>query len=284
MPDIQTRILRIRKHIARRRTRIEEQLAAGREHETVRRLGELLKAAEGFTKGMTEVTVTDWYATPPQPVTIPVDPALDRFANAEHYFKQARKRERSIPHQQKRLQKTLDLLHKVEKIERDLDAETPDVEAAAAQLIGLGFARFFPEENRPVEEQDETERLRTFTSSEGFTIHVGRSAEENDYLTFRVGRGKDMWLHVSGFHGSHVIIKLPKGQECPRRTLREAAALAIHYSKARGNFRQEVTCGPVCNVRKAARRQPGKVTIANPKYVKSDKKALEDVMKEGLEP
>ena len=146
-------------------------------------------------------------------------------------------------------------------------------------LIKMGFGRFFPACNKPRIRKERKELLRTFISTDGFTIYVGKSAEDNDYVTFHLGTGKDFWLHVSGPAGSHVVIKVKKGKDVPRRTLKEAAALAVYYSKARGNYRTEVTCSYVHNIRRASRRQPGKVTVANPDYIKPDKKALENIMK-----
>ena len=43
---------------------------------------------------------------------------------------------------------------------------------------------------------------RTFELN-GFEILVGRAARDNDYLTFKVARPQDTWLHASGYAGSH---------------------------------------------------------------------------------
>ena len=43
---------------------------------------------------------------------------------------------------------------------------------------------------------------------EGFEVLVGKGDSDNDRLTFRVGEPHDLWLHVSGTPGSHVIVRL----------------------------------------------------------------------------
>jgi predicted ribosome quality control (RQC) complex YloA/Tae2 family protein len=62
------------------------------------------------------------------------------------------------------------------------------------------------------------------------TIWVGRSKDENLELTFKCARGNDMWMHVRGRPGAHVIIPLQAGKSVPLETLLDAANLVIHYS------------------------------------------------------
>ena len=75
---------------------------------------------------------------------------------------------------------------------------------------------------------------RRFVSPDGLTVLVGRTAEDNDILTFKLATPRDFWLHVSGDSGSHVIVRNPDNTDrLPRDTERYAAALAAGYSKAR---------------------------------------------------
>ncbi|MBN2494273.1 MAG: DUF814 domain-containing protein [Deltaproteobacteria bacterium] len=85
------------------------------------------------------------------------------------------------------------------------------------------------------------EAYRRYLSSDGFEILVGRSAADNDLLTFRVAAQEDFWLHVADSSGSHVIVRNPDRLErLPRQTLREAAGLAAHFSKSRKGGRVAV--------------------------------------------
>ena len=68
----------------------------------------------------------------------------------------------------------------------------------------------------------------------GYRILVGKRAEDNDRLTFRVARPVDLWLHAAGCSGSHVVVVIPEGEgEPPRPVVERAAELAAYYSKAR---------------------------------------------------
>ncbi|CAN5717067.1 hypothetical protein BH23GEM10_BH23GEM10_12120 [soil metagenome] len=68
----------------------------------------------------------------------------------------------------------------------------------------------------------------------GHEVLVGRSARDNDELSLRVARPRDLWLHAAGHAGSHVVIRQPDdGADVPRAVIERAAALAAYHSKAR---------------------------------------------------
>ena len=84
---------------------------------------------------------------------------------------------------------------------------------------------------QPPGNQDATQRIR---------LLVGKSAADSDELC-RQAKGHDLWLHVVGTTGSHVIIpfrQLKQGSN--QQLIRAAAILALHYSKLRGDQRGEV--------------------------------------------
>jgi len=61
-------------------------------------------------------------------------------------------------------------------------------------------------------------------------VMVGRSRDENLELTFKHARGNDIWLHVRGRPGAHVVVPLQPGKSAPLETLLDAALLAVYYS------------------------------------------------------
>ncbi|HSJ08599.1 MAG TPA: NFACT RNA binding domain-containing protein, partial [Longimicrobiales bacterium] len=62
---------------------------------------------------------------------------------------------------------------------------------------------------------------------------IGRSARDNDELTFRVARPRDLWLHAAGYAGSHVVIRVPEdSDDVPRSVVEKAASYAAWHSKA----------------------------------------------------
>ncbi len=127
-----------------------------------------------------------------------------------------------------------------------------------------------PPEPRPRARAAERLPYRSFVSCDGFPILVGRGARENDQLTLRFARGNDLWMHVSGSPGSHVVIRVPQGKSVPLETLLDAAALAVQYSPRRGRNGIEVVYTPAKNVRKPRGAAPGLVTFAGGRSLKPD--------------
>lgn len=86
---------------------------------------------------------------------------------------------------------------------------------------------------------------------EGFEVLIGRSAADNDHLTFRVAKATDSWLHVAGgTPGSHVVIRNPDRLPLPKSVIERAASYAAWYSKARSGGSVEVHYCKVSDIRK----------------------------------
>jgi predicted ribosome quality control (RQC) complex YloA/Tae2 family protein len=105
-------------------------------------------------------------------------------------------------------------------------------------------------------------------SSDGYTIYVGRSAGQNQQVTFRLGAPEDLWLHARGVPGAHVIVK-SGGREVPERTLLEAAALAAYFSARRGDAGVDVEIARRNQVRRVRRGPAGLVTYAAERAVRA---------------
>lgn len=103
-------------------------------------------------------------------------------------------------------------------------------------------------------------------SSEGVWIMVGRSAGQNELVTFEYAQPDDLWLHARGVPGAHVVVRLdgPVGDA----TLLEAAGLAGYYSKARNNTTTEITICRRRDVRKAPGGPPGLVLLRNERSIR----------------
>ncbi len=108
---------------------------------------------------------------------------------------------------------------------------------------------------------------RRFISSDGFEILVGKKAKDNDYLTFRIAKSLDLWMHAADYPGSHVVIRVPNRKELPNRTLVEAAQLAAFYSDAREKPKAAVNYTQKKFVNKPKRAAPGLVSLASFKTI-----------------
>lgn len=87
---------------------------------------------------------------------------------------------------------------------------------------------------------------------DGYLIMMGRDAKSNDYLTFNVAESEDIWMHVKGVPGSHVVIRVRENLPT-NEILKYAAELAKKNSKAeKGKPVKVVYCQ-----RKFVKKEPG---------------------------
>jgi predicted ribosome quality control (RQC) complex YloA/Tae2 family protein len=66
-----------------------------------------------------------------------------------------------------------------------------------------------------------------------WTLLVGASDADNDYLSTVLAEDDDWWFHADSVPGSHVLLRAKPDVEPTRETLRQAAAVALYHSKAR---------------------------------------------------
>ncbi len=102
---------------------------------------------------------------------------------------------------------------------------------------------------------------RTYRSSGGLAIWVGRGAASNDELTFGAAAPNDVWLHARDAAGAHVVLRWTNADAPPGRDLREAAALAAWHSTARGAAVVPVDWTRRKHVRKPRGAKPGTVIL-----------------------
>ncbi len=178
---------------------------------------------------------------------IELDPSLTPREQAEARFARARKAARGLPLNRQRLAKLQvrlqDLQMKIDAIKRGEPLPEPTIPIAKKPLVAKPTK---PASAKP-------SAAREFTSSDGFTILVGKGDVENEEVTFRLGRSNDLWLHTRGREGAHVIVKLGRDGNVPPKTLAEAAALAAYFSKAR----QEKAVEVIYTKRKYVTRRKG---------------------------
>ena len=85
----------------------------------------------------------------------------------------------------------------------------------------------------------------------------------------RVAGPHDLFLHVRGTPGAHVIVPLNRGEDVPQETLLDAATLAVHYSKMRTAAAADVTYTPRKFVSKPRGAKPGLVSVHREKVMPS---------------
>jgi len=185
-----------------------------------------------------------------------LDPRQDAFGNARKRYDRARRLER--------------------RAERAHEGR-PAAEAAWRQARqAVEAVDTLPDEElhrRAADLAEATRRRRRpsgpgirFAGPHDFEVVVGRNARENDAVTFRLARSRDLWLHVQGFSGAHVVVR-SGGAEVPFDTVLFAARLAAGFSPARhsGNVAVDYTLRK--NVWKVKGQPAGAVSFSHQKTV-----------------
>lgn len=107
--------------------------------------------------------------------------------------------------------------------------------------------------------------LREEALEDGWTARVGKSARDNDLLTFELAFPRDWWLHVKGCPGSHVVLHHPDADAPPRAVLEAAARLAVRHSKARNAPKAAVSIARIQDIAKPKRAPAGQVILRKSK-------------------
>ncbi len=102
----------------------------------------------------------------------------------------------------------------------------------------------------------------------GWDVLAGRTDADNDRLSLKTARANDLWFHVHGLPGSHVILRGPDGEKPGNDLIKAAAAIAAWHSKARNAGTVPVSCTEAKHVSKPRGAKPGTVQIRREKTIK----------------
>ncbi len=250
----------IRKSLSRIGRRIEA-LSADLDHamkaEELRQAGELILAnLSRVEKGVDRAVFTGYDGAP---VTVQLDPRRSPAQNAEGYFKKYKKAKAGLDIIAARLREARDEHSHLSSLQSRLEhaEERDDIGLIRSELVGRGYLRDGGRKTKPASAALPFRRL----GYRGWEILVGKNAAGNDYITMRLARPDDLWLHAEGMAGSHVLIRNPKGADVPPDVIVKAASLAAYFSKGRGAGKVPVAYTLAKFVRKPRGAKPGAVTL-----------------------
>jgi predicted ribosome quality control (RQC) complex YloA/Tae2 family protein len=257
--------------ISRTLTKISEETELANRAGEYEMLGELLKAhLHEVQKGSTEAILENTLDGSNELVTVPLDKNLTPAKNADRYFDRAKRSRIAVT--EKKKQKTI-LTQEVSALTIVLGmietvASSAELEAFVQehhdQLRSLDLVKAAHTKKASEEEVP----FRVFRVAGDFVVWAGKSGENNDLLSTRYTKSKDLWFHARAVGGSHVVLKFGSGKgEISKGAIDEAAAIAAFYSKMKNSKLVPVSVCEGKYVRKPKGAPAGTVTIEREKVV-----------------
>lgn len=260
---------------ARKHASLAKEKASAASAEALSRWATLVTAnLYQIPEGASRVTVEDWENDGAE-VTLKFD--LEKYRSgreeAEAAFTKARKLRRGSAVVQELLEKSEKTQAALERLNGLVAAAGSDATSLAlvSDEVAAGFKKLslkpiaLPGQElqppngkglrgqgtRPLKGGKQVWAGRRFVSPSGLNILVGRNRGENEELSLSIAKEPDIWFHVRGSPGAHVILQLSQASKearkraaeegPPEECLQLAADLAAHYSEVKGERRSRVS-------------------------------------------
>ncbi len=241
--------------------KLNYQLTTAENNSILKIQGELLLAnIYNFKKGMSEVTVNNYYTD--QPITIPLNSQLTPKENSQKYFTKHKKIKKSITH----------LISQIELTKINIEYfDLLNEQIYQSSILDIDEIRLELEEKKYLRSKGKRKNSKpnfiTYETADKTLILVGKNNKQNEYITHKTASKNDLWFHTKGIPGSHVIVKSNNPSE---DTIRTAATVAAYYSKARYSSSVPVDYTFVKFLKKVPKKALSFVTITNQKTIYID--------------
>lgn len=244
--------------------KLQQTLEEAMDCDKYREYGDLLFAYMGSIERRETVTLPSFETG--KDIPIPLDMRFDIKGNANRYYQKYHKSKRA----QAILQEQLALCEKeiryFESMEVQLEQATvQDAMEIREELARQGYVKAVKTRIRKKKKQ-ELPHYETFAFDDVY-IYVGKNNLQNDYVTWRLGKKSDMWLHTKDVHGAHVVITCEQPDE---ELLRNAAMLAAWYSNARYSSSVPVNYCTIRQLKKIPGNKGSFVSLSNYKTIYID--------------
>ncbi|PLT34269.1 NFACT RNA binding domain-containing protein [Bacillus sp. V5-8f] len=241
--------------------KLERTLQESEKAEGYQLFGELLTAnLYQMEKGMKEVEVSNYYEEDGRMVTIPLDPLKSPSENAQKYFSRYQKAKNAIGFVEEQIDLAKAETEYFDTLMQQLHSASPrDIEEIREELQEEGYLKQKQKKGmkKPANAKPQ---LESYFSTDGDEILVGKNNKQNDYLTNKLARRDEIWLHTKDIPGSHVVIRNERPTD---ETIQEAAVLAAYYSKAKSSSSVPVDFTKIRHVKKPSGAKPGFVIYDN---------------------
>lgn len=242
-----------------------QELKVCADREQLRIKGDLLQAnLYRIQRGAEFVIVENFYDENNEEIKITLNPAISPAQNAQKFYKDYNKAKTAQRMLNEQIEKAEQELVYLDSLKDLLSRATTEKELSQirVEFVEQGYIKGQKNNNKKPQQLPPLE----YETSDGFKVLVGRNNKQNDKLTLKTARNKDIWFHTKNIPGSHTIL-VTDGKEVTDEAITETAQIAAYHSKAGESNNVPVDYTYIKYVSKPNGAKPGMVIFKNNKTV-----------------
>lgn len=218
-----------------------------------------------ISKGLKEIKLENFYDNMNE-ISVPLDQKLSAVQNAQKYYKRYQKMKQREIVLEKQIENTEDEINYLELVSDAIDRtdDVKNLDEIYFELIKNNYIK----KDKKIKNKPKKIAIHSIDYDDTSKVYYGKNNLQNEYITFKVADKNDVWMHVKGFPGSHVVIKsdgYPSDE-----LLVFAAKIAAKNSKAKDSNKVDVDFTTRKNVKKHPSGKTGLVNYVNFKTITVD--------------
>lgn len=218
-----------------------------------------------ISKGLKEIKLENFYDNMNE-ISVPLDQKLSAVQNAQKYYKRYQKMKQREIVLEKQIENTEDEINYLELVSDAIDRtdDVKNLDEIYFELIKNNYIK----KDKKIKNKPKKIAIHSIDYDDTSKVYYGKNNLQNEYITFKVADKNDVWMHVKGFPGSHVVIK--SGGYPSDELLLFAAEIAAKNSKAKDSNKVDVDFTTRKNVKKHPSGKTGLVNYVNFKTITVD--------------
>lgn len=244
----------------------KEEMLESANRETYKVYADLISSnIHKISKGLKEIKLENFYDNMNE-ISVPLDQKLSAAQNAQKYYKRYQKMKQREIVLEKQIENTEDEINYLELVSDAIDRtdDVKNLDEIYFELIKNNYIK----KDKKIKNKPKKIAIHSVDYDDTSKVYYGKNNLQNEYITFKVADKNDVWMHVKGFPGSHVVIK--SGGYPSDELLVFAAKIAAKNSKAKDSNKVDVDFTTRKNVKKHPSGKTGLVNYVNFKTITVD--------------
>lgn len=155
------------------------------------------------------IILENYYDKDLSPIRIELDESLTPAQNVKRYFKKYHKIKEGKKQSESLLLEVLAEIDYMESIRVSIESALSigDLVEIEEELASLGLLRSSLKKKKKLPEPN----YRKLVLEDGALLFIGRNNRQNDFITFKLASGGDLWFHLKDIPGPHVLLRSKDG-------------------------------------------------------------------------